>query len=52
MKGYKQNGKFIPTTKRNKKALKIADISSRSKVKEDDVIQERAEWDWLVNRNN
>ncbi len=52
MKGYKKNGKFIPTTKKKKSALKIADIpQERKKIDEDYETKERAEWDWIHRKN-
>ena len=48
MKGFKKDGKFRPTSKRNKSALKVADIPKhKMKISEDVEYQERAEWDWL-----
>ncbi len=48
MKGFKKDGKFRPTTKKNKSALKIADIPQlRNKIDEEYETKERAEWAWI-----
>ena len=48
MKGYKKNGKFHPTQKNNKRALKIADMPQvRRKIDEEYEDKERAEWAWI-----
>lgn len=51
MKGYKKNGKFIPVSKRNKSALKKADVKQHvPNIDEDFINRERPEFAHMIRK--